>query len=226
MTLEEISQIDLNNVDYYTLKDGTIIKIKREGEEQYMNQNNQYSGEEYQGQNQCEQSNTIQNNYEINQQNLTNQNQDNEQILQPGENCGFYISNESGKYSHSQENLSLNDYQSQDFLNYNAQLIDADAYNNLELNQLQFKNLALAGPQYFRFGPKRQLYKLVEAIPVKTNINNSSQDKVNSYMVNNSNYQNVNMASEEQLNQNNYVNLNLGRNFSFNQENTGVQSAC
>lgn len=252
MSLKEACQIDVNYVDYYTLKDGTIIKIKKEGEEafgskfqgegQYMSQNNQNTEEVFQGQSQFEQNNSIQNNFEfkqMSQTNLSNQNKDNKPILQPGEN--YYISNEEGKYIQSQEKSSSNDNQMlQGNLYYNAQLINANALNGLLLNQLQFKNLSLSGPQYFRFGPKRQLYKLVEAVPVRTNANNSSQVKsqqynANSYMVDYSKYQNEkqkkNMTSKEQLNQNNVVQLNLGKNFSFNQENmefdnTGDQCAC
>ena len=254
MSLKEACQIDVNNIDYYTLKDGTIIKIKREGEEalgsqfqgegQYMSQNNQNTEEVFQGQSQLGQNNSIQNNFEfkqMSQSNISNQNKDNKQILQPGENYGYYISNEEGKYIQSQEKSSSNDNQMpQGYLNYNAQLINANAFNSLFLNQLQFKNLSLSGPQYFRFGPKRQLYKLVEAMPVRTNENKSSQVKsqqynANSYMVDNSKYQFVkqekNITSKEQLNQNNFVQLNLGRNFSFNQENmgydnTGDQCTC
>ena len=249
ISLKEICQIDVNYIDYYTLKDGTIIKIKREGEEgigslyqgegQYMNQNNQNTGEVFQGQSQLEKSNSIQNNFEFNQmgqQNLSNQNKDNKQILQPGNNYEYYISNEDGKYFQAQEQLSSNNNQMpQGYLNYNAQLIDANAYNNLTLNQLQLKSLSLSGPQYFRFGPKRQLYKLVEAIPARANENNSSQVKfqqynANSYIVDNSKYQNVkqknNMTSEEQTNQNNIIRLNLGRNFSFNPENYNMEDQC
>ena len=244
ISLKEACQIDVNYIDYYTLKDGTIIKIKREGEEaigsqyqeegQYMSQNNQNTEEEFQGQSKFEQSNSIQNNFEFKemiQPNISNKNKDNKQILQPGENYGYYISNEEGKYIQSQEkSLSNDNLMTQGYLNYNAQLINANAFNSQLLNQLQFKNLSLSGPQYFRFGPKRQLYKLVEAMPVRTNENNSFQVKsqqynANSFMVDNSKYQNLkqkqNITSKEQLNQNNFVQLNLGKDFSFKQENMG-----
>lgn len=215
---KEVRLIDANTVDYYTLTDGTIIKIKREGEEdigaqiQGQNQNiNQNSAEEFQGQSQY-------------QKNVQNQNQ----LLSGNANTNniYIMSNEGGNYSQSHQNLESNYYQMpQSYVNYNAKLINAQASNNQILNQLELKNLSLSGPQIVQYGPKRQLYKLVEAIPVRINETNSQQNsqqfKANTYVIKNTQYQNLkqrmDMNNNEQLNQNKTFKINVGKNFSFNQ---------
>lgn len=215
---KEVRLIDANTVDYYTLTDGTIIKIKREGEEdigaqiQGQNQNiNQNSAEEFQGQSQY-------------QKNVQNQNQ----LLSGNANTNniYIMSNEGGNYSQSHQNLASNYYQMpQSYVNYNAKLINAQASNNQILNQLELKNLSLSGPQIVQYGPKRQLYKLVEAIPVRINETNSQQNsqqfKANTYVIKNTQYQNLkqrmDMNNNEQLNQNKTFKINVGKNFSFNQ---------
>ena len=221
--VQQISQkeahlIDANTVDYYTLKDGTIIKIKREGEEdigaqiQGQKQNiNQNSSEEFQGQSQY-------------QKNVQNQNQ----FLNRNVNTNniYIMSNEGGNYPQSHQNFASNYNQiPQSYVNYNAKLINAQAFNNQILNQLELKNLSLSGPQIVQYGPKRQLYKLVEAIPVRINETNSQQNsqqfKANTYVIKNAQYQNLrqrmDMNNNEQLNQNKTFKINVGKNFSFNQ---------
>lgn len=242
---KEASQIDVNNVDYFTLTDGTIIKIKKEGEEsagaqfqeqgQYINQNIQNSANDYQEQSQYQQSNEYQNNYESSSnaaRQMQNQERNSKVILNPGENYGYYMSNEGENVYQSQQNLESNYYQAQqDYLNYNAKLVDASICDYQIINQLQLKNLSLSGPQFFRYGPKRQLYKLVTAIPVR--INNSTGttlksntqvnlQQYNTYMANN--YKNQELKQEagmdykEESNQNKTIQLKLGKNFSFNPE--------
>lgn len=240
---KEAGQIDVNNVDYFTLTDGTIIKIKKEGEEsagaqfqeqgQYINQNIQNSANDYQEQSQYQQSNEYQNNYESSSnaaRQMQNQERNSKVILNPGGNYGYYMSNEAENVYQSQQNLESNYYQAQqDYLNYNAKLVDASICDYQIINQLQLKNLSLSGPQFFRYGPKRQLYKLVTAIPVR--INNSTGttlksntqvnlQQYNTYMANN--YKNQELKQEagmdykEESNQNKTIQLKLGKNFSFN----------
>lgn len=242
---KEASQIDVNNVDYFTLTDGTIIKIKKEGGEssgaqlqeqgQYINQNIQNSASDYQEQSQYQQTNEYQNNYELNSnasRQMQNQARNSKVILNPGENYGYYMSNEGENVYQSQQNLESNYYQAQqDYLNYNAKLIDAQTCDYQILNQLQLKNLSLSGPTFFRYGPKRQLYKLVTAIPVRINnstgttLKSNTQVNVqqyNTYMANNSKNQGLKQEAgmdykeKEKLNQNKTIQLKLGKNFSFN----------
>lgn len=272
---KEASEIDANNVEYFTLTDGTIIHIKKEGEEEQLI-NNQYQGNEQQvlaqnqeiggeeqkyyqaqnellgqnaeiqdsiGANQIKQQgqNYILNQYQKesqiqtqtqNQQILTeNENQyqmngelssDNQGILGPGNNYGYYISGGNNKFSQKQyqaQQCTCNYTIPQGFLNYNAYLINAQIGSKHLIGQLGLKNLALSQPQFYQQGQmrRRQLYKLVVAYPAKINsvggevknenINNqinSQQYNTNAYLIEKSNLRQkmeMNLNSQGQSNQ-------------------------
>lgn len=272
---KEASQIDANNVDYYTLTDGTIIHIKREGEEgqligeknqgqeqqkiaqsqeiegegqqiqnQFINQNieiqnstesNQIN-QQYQQQSQIKTQNQqilteSENQYQINGQINSNlKYQGKEEILQPVNNDGYFNRNIP---QNQNQQCTCNHNISQGY--YNAQLIDAQIGQKYIISQLGLKNLALSGPQFCQQGQirRRQLYKLVEAYPIRindimrnqnTNVQiNSQQYNSNTYLTEQSRYQNMkqkmemNMNSQEQINQNNIIQNKTVQNVSLNQ---------
>lgn len=273
VSLEEASKIDANEIAYYTLTDGTIIRVKREGEEAY--------GEQSQGQEKNisqkqnvqsrakksniyiqEQNAELQNSYEANQmsqQSSSNKYQEqsqfqnqqvlsssenknnsqinsgmktnvqySEQILQPGVNYGYYISGGDDQGNHVQRQQIQNNQQSQCFLSYNAKLINAEVCDDQLFNQLNLQNLSLSGAQIVQQGgqfKKRQLYKLIHAIPVNLN-ELSGEQTINTQMsmqqYNNDTYKveklrHQNFKQKMGMNyqgQNNY-NINVGKNFSF-----------
>ena len=274
ISLEEASKIDANEIAFYTLTDGTIIRVKREGEEAY--------GEQSQGQDKNisqkqnvqssskknniyiqEQKAELQNNYEANQmsqQSSSNkyqeqsqiQNQqvlsssENEnnlqinsgiqenaqysgQILQPGVNYGYYISGGDAQRNYVQKQQIQYNQQPQGFLSYNAKLINAEICDDQLFNQLNLQNLSLSGAQIVQQGgqfKKRQLYKLIHAIPVNLS-ELTGTETINTQMsmqqYNNDTYRveklrHQNFKQKMGMNsqgQNNY-NLNAGKNFSFN----------
>ena len=228
LTPQEAASINANDVAYYTLLDGTVVRIKQEGEnengegvqsqggEQMAMQYNQNVGEE--------DFKTQQ--YQESQIQFQNQNKE---ILQPGENYGYYMLNEGGNIPQSQQQCTCPLQSPQGYLNYNAKLINVQVYHNQRLNQ--FKSLTLSNAQTFQQGQgqmkKRQLYKLVEAIPVRLsdiygkqfiNQNTNSQvyfqqNNTNTYMAENAMNQNtqeeIGMASQTQIqNTQNQLNQN------------------
>lgn len=277
---KEASEIDANNVEYYTLTDGTIIHIKREGEEgllignknqdqQIIDQNQEIEGEVQQVQNQLDnqnaeiqaslesnQINEQDNNYFSNQYqqqsqiqtqkqiltgsknqyqmnaeyNSNRQYKENREILQPGNNYGYYVSGVN-------RNISQKQYQTQKCTcnhnmaqgHYNAHLINAQIGQKYLISQLGLKNLALSGPQFFQQGQiRRKLYKLVEAYPIRirnqnTDIQiNSQQYNSNSYLIEKSNQNmkhklEMNMNSQEKINQNNFIQNKTVQNASLSQ---------
>ena len=182
ITQKEAKQIDANNVDYFTLTDGTIVRIKKEGEnndgvqygveqQQILGQNNQNTEEEVinqQNLNQIsEQNKVIQTTLE---NKSLNQIQNQDEILQPGENYGYYISGNGGNFVQNQQRqiYSYNIPVNKEYSNYNAYLINAKAIQDQSLDQLELRDLSQSGAQTFQPGlyKKRKLYKLVEAVPV------------------------------------------------------------
>ena len=233
ITQKEAEQIDANNVDYFTLTDGTIVRIKKEGEgekvggvqyggeQQVLTQYNQSSEEEIlnqQSQNQIsEQNKEIQTSLETNS---LNQIQNQEVILQPGENYGYYISNKPRNSSQYQQKqiYSYNSPLNQGYLNYNAILVDAKVAQDHSLDNLEFRDLSQSGPQTFQPGlvKKRQLYKLVEAVPIT--LTNYAESKYSSRNINSQrnfkNYNNRTFMTGKRKYQ------NMRKNFGMNYYNT------
>ena len=130
------------------------------------------------------------------------QNEDNQNILQPGDNYGYYISGQERNIvkpqtqtqPQPQPQLQQQEYctcnrqisqRAQDLLNYNAYLINAQE-NDSHINQLGLKNISQLDNPTLQQGPinKRQLYKLVTAVPiiVKDNKYESRYQKMNNQM--------------------------------------------
>ena len=200
---QEVASINTNDVAFYTLLDGTVVRIKQKDEnaigEGVQFQDGEQIPIEY-NQNAGEEDFKIQQNQESNIQ-LQNE------MLQPGEKFGYYMPNEGGNIPQSQQ-LCTCEYQSPEgYLNYNAKLINVQVFHNQRLNQ--FKTLSLSNAQTFQQGQgqmkKRQLYKLVEAIPVRLsdiagkqfiNQNTNSQvyfqqNNTNTYITENASNQNT-----------------------------------
>ena len=185
MSLKEAASIDANKVAFYTLLDGTVVRVKNEGE------NESGKGAQFQdGENMAIQENKSKN------------------ILNAGENYGYYMSKEGVNISQPQEQLqqcTCGHQLPRGYLNYNAKLINAQILYNQNLTQ--FKSLS-SSIQTFQQAQgqmkKRKLYKLVEAIPVrlsdivgKQSINQNTntqayfQNKINSYIAETSLNQNI-----------------------------------
>ena len=215
---KEVREIDANNVDFFTLTDGTIVRIKSEGETSYgsgnqikggkpnLTQINEISGEEginskeikaskeesnqmnQQEQNilssqyqqkvqiQNQQVSNIKENFQV-KTNLTSGNeaidQNSDEILQPGDNYGYYISNDGGNIIQTKKNqkCTCNHQLPQGAFLYNAHLIDAEIIENQLVNELELKNLSQSETQIFQQGPtkRKKLFKLIEAIPIIIN---------------------------------------------------------
>lgn len=276
ISLKEARKIDANNVDFFTLTDGTIVRIKGEGETSYepgvqikrgepiLTQINEINGEEginNQNKNQIQtakeeinqlnqQNQNIltsqyqlkvqtkkqqmsnrrekENNFQVNT-NLTSGNeglvQNEEEILQPGDNYGYYISNNGGNIIKTQKNqkCTCTHPLPQSSFYYNAHLIDAEILENQFVNELELKNLSQSETQIFQQGPtkRKKLFKLIEAVPIiftdigkqymNQNINtqiNLEQSNNNTFVVENYRLQNMkqNMGInyQNQLYQHNY----------------------
>ena len=261
---KEVKEIDANNVDFFTLTDGTIIRIKGKEEVLYgtgvknkereaiLTQNNEINGEEgvkvqsknhfstqkeiqttkeesnqinQQEQNilssQYQQEVQIQNeqvtnkkekesNFQINS-NLTSGNealvQNTDEILQPGDNYGYYLSNDRGNIVQTQKNQKCTcNLQLPQGSYYNAHLIDVEIVENQLINELDLKNFSQTETQIFQQGltKRKKLFKLVEAVPIivtdigkqYTNQNNNAQinfqqSNNNTYVVQNYRLQNL-----------------------------------
>ena len=294
LTQKEVSQIDANQVAYYTLTDGTIVRIKREDEnegagqsqneqqflgqnqsmgveEQAVAQNENISPEKYQEtQNSIElnqinqqEQNTLPNEYQeqqqINQeenyqmntnlnpvmQTQTENNQTIQSILQPGDNYGYYNSNARQNTIQNHQPQCTCAYQMpQGYLNYNANIINAQEAG-YQMNQLGLNVLRPFGNQMYLQGqtPRRQLYKLVTAIPVKLSDvrgvrlmeqKTNSQIQLhsfnsNTYVVGNAQHQNelrrmgMGMNTPIQLYQNNYN--QYMQNSAFTQQNNSFNQS-
>jgi hypothetical protein len=199
MSLQEAAGIDARNIAFYTLVDGTIIRIKKDGEggaegiqqsgEKIAMQYSQSSAEE---------------------EKIQMQNQ-NKNILQAGENYGYYMSNEGENIVESQPQQ----YQQQEqkctceqqvpsvYMGYNARLINAQIAQNQILNQLNIRNLYLSGPQYIiQDGPmrKRKFYKLIHAIPLRK-IDIAGKQFINQNTNSQINFQQNNMQQKIDINE-------------------------
>ena len=214
---KEAREIDANNVDFFTLTDGTIVRIKGEGESSYgsgaqikggepiLSQINENSGEEginskeikasieksnqmkQQEQNilssQYQQKVQIQNqqvsnikeeenNFQVKTSLTENEgiSQNIDEILQPGDNYGYYISNNGENIIQTQKNqrCTCNHQLPQGAFLYNAHLIDAEIIENQLVNELELKNLSQPETQIFQQGPikRKKLFKLIEAVPI------------------------------------------------------------
>ena len=215
---KEAREIDANNVDFFTLTDGTIVRIKGEGESSYgsgaqikggepiLSQINEISGEE--GINSKEIKASIEKSNQMKQQEqnilpsqyqqkvqIPNQqvsnireednnfqvktslisgneglSQNTDEILQPGDNYGYYISNNGGNIVQSQKNqrCTCNHQLPQGAFLYNAHLIDAEIIENQLVNELELKNISQSETQIFQQGPtkRKKLFKLIEAVPI------------------------------------------------------------
>ena len=127
------------------------------------------------------------------------QNEDNQNILQPGDNYGYYISGQERNIvqphpqpqpqPQQQEYCTCNrqiSQRAQGILNYNAHLINAEATDS-NINQLGLKNISQFDNQTLQQGQinKRQLYKLVTAVPIIVRDNKrvkSRNQKINNQM--------------------------------------------
>ena len=154
----EVHDLDKNKIGYYTLTDGTIVRVKKEGEmageveSQITN-----SAEKIQRHSQIEQRNTYVN---------SNISSDflNDEILLPGDNYRYYISTEVGNTMENEEKPICTCKKG-----YNAQLIETEI-GLIPLEQLELKNLSMSQSQSFQQGQSRkQLFKLVQAIPIRSN---------------------------------------------------------
>lgn len=294
VTQEEANQIDINDVKYYTLTDGTIIRIKGEednkeepeirfdeqvssqknqnedikiqSQKQLLEENNEIqtsieqthqnkrqeqnpniSSNQYQYQYQPEEKNQRQNhqilNFDQKNNNLkknTNlnsgiKNQRNQgEILEPGENYGYFISpkirnnntntsknNTNNNYKLLNQNTLYDDCHilNQGYINANAHLIDAEAIQGPILSQLEFKDLAQSGPQIYQQGPivRRKLYKLVEAVPIefKDAYGNQfmNQKNKNNILLNLQKYNYNTYLVEKSRKQKPYINQTMGKNY-------------
>ena len=226
---QEAASINANDVAFYTLLDGTVVRIKQEGEnesgEGVQSQGGEQTAMQY-NQNIGKEDFKIQQYQESQIQQNENQNKE---ILQPGVNYGYYMANEGGNIPESQQQCTCALQSTQGYLNYNAKLINVQVFHSQRLNQ--FKSLTLSNEQTFQQGQgqmkKKQLYKLVEAIPVRLsdiggkqfiNQNTNSQvyfqqNKTNTYITENAMNQNtqeeMGMASQTQIqNTQNQLNQN------------------
>ena len=251
----DVRKIDASQVSYYTLKDGTIVHIKREDEatnyhlqndQQFIADNysnskqnqqmesplvNQYqeqaqfgSENQYQEQ-QILNSQENENNLQMNS-NLVSGNQtqiENEQvILQPGDNYGFYVSGQGrSRFKKNRKQLKCTCNQ--------IPLIDGEILGN-QINQFGINNYSHYGTQTFHQG-RRQLYKLITAVPVKLNdlkgvklMNQKDNTQIhlrqynsNTYMVGKTKHQKairqmrMNVPVQDQLYQNNYESMTFNR---------------
>lgn len=280
---KEAREIDANNVDFFTLTDGTIVRIKGEGETSYgsgtqikggepiltqineieegiNNQNKknfvpqnkeiQTTIEESKKVNQQEQnilskqyqskvqiqnqqlSNKIEkeNNVQVNT-NLTSVNkafdQNEDEILQPGDNYGYYLSNDRNNIVQTKKNQRCtcnHQLQQGAFYYYNAHLIDAEIVENKLINELELKNLSQSETQIFHQGPtkKKKLFKLIEAVPIvftdigKQYMNQNANAQFNLQQSNNNTY-----AAEKYRLQNMKQKMGMNYNTQFYQQNYG-----
>lgn len=187
---QEAASIDINKVAYYTLVDGTIILIKKKGE----NKGIQKGGEKIV--NQYPQSYGEEKRAPIKFQNISQKNN----ILQPGENYRFYISKEGKNIIQPQQKQIQHLYK--DYLNYNPKLINTQNRKNPIMNPLNIRNLFLSGPLLMKQeGPmrKRQLYKIVHLIPARKN-NISQKTFINQNTNSRFKYQKYNMQQKMDIN--------------------------
>lgn len=242
---KEAREIDANNVDFFTLTDGTIVRIKGEGEASYgsgaqikegqpiLSQINKISGEEGINSKEIkasiEESNQMkqiehniltrqykqkvqvqnqqvsnireeENNFQV-KTSLTSGNealgQNTDEILQPGDNYGYYISNNGGNIIQTQkiQRCTCNHQLPQGAFLYNAHLIDAEIIENQLVNELELKNLSQSETQIFQQGPtkRKKLFKLIEAVPIvitdigKQSMNQNTTDTQINFQQSNSN---------------------------------------
>ena len=241
-------KIDASQVSYYTLKDGTKVQIKREGEDEETNNQlkneQQFIAKNYSNskQNQQMESSLLNQSQKQDQQILNNQENENnlqmnsnlisgnqtqikkdQVILQPGDNYGYYVSGQGrSRFKKNQKQLKCTCNQ--------IPLIDGEILGN-QINQLGLNNYSYYGNQAFSQG-RRQLYKLITAIPVKlddlkgvklmnqkdnTQILLSQYDS-NTYMVGKTKHQkeirqmSMNVPLQDQYYQNNYESMTFNRN--------------
>lgn len=172
---QEAASLDINNIAYYTLVDGSIARIKRDGEtkdfqnsgEKIVMQYSQSSGEEEQVKKQFQ-----------------NDSQ-NKNILQPGENYGYYISKKRDNIAppkqqqfQQKQKCTCSRQVPIGYMNYNAKLINLQIAENQIIGHLNMSNPSFPGPQFIQEGgpmKKVQLYKLVHAIPVRLSDNSGKQ---------------------------------------------------
>ena len=277
LSQKEVEEIDVNDIAYYTLTDGTIVHIKNEGtgrppkrsyqpKKQLMiksKQANTYSKYKYQNQNtfsaknkrvytsigknrtyqqprsQFMTLNRYRHQYQKNQKNQKKEQSKNEKnsqkkplvssriitrtkrpgnILQPGDNYGYYVSGKQKSLNYSQNQqrqlnnvCTCNNQMLLGSINCNAQLLNGQIVDNQLLDQLNLKYLSLSGNQIINGGVmKKQLYKLVEAIPTTLadvslmQIQNlktiNCQHNLNNYIIGRSRSQNFRLTNNSILN--------------------------
>lgn len=137
---KEAKEIDPKKVAYFTLNDGTVFIVKDNlAESQNLQEQNISQTQQIQTEQQQEQIQTSSQN-EVN--NIQTQSQNTQEVPQFESNFGYNISSEG-------ENLQQNSG-----INMNAKLVNAQVFTQ---SQIQGQGQ----------GQRRQLYKLIEAIPVR-----------------------------------------------------------
>ena len=137
---KEAKEIDPKKVAYFTLNDGTVFIVKDNlAESQNLKEQNISQTQQIQTEQQQEQIQTTSQN-EVN--NIQTQSQNTQEVPQFESNFGYNISSEG-------ENLQQNSG-----INMNAKLVNAQVFTQ---SQIQGQGQ----------GQRRQLYKLIEAIPVR-----------------------------------------------------------
>lgn len=253
MELNQMNQQEQNTLSNQ-YQDQVQIESQQQqylNQEQNMNNYQMNTNVEYQNQNPQQQFvNERENvyNYQINTNSnpgipmQTQNNQMMQSILQPGDNYVYYNSNERNNIIRPQPQICTCTCahqmppMQQGLLNGNANLINAQETVN-QMNQLGLKLCTPFGlPMYQQGQTRRQLYKLVTAVPVKlsdiTGVRLMDQKtnsqihfhtyNANTYMVGNTKHQNdlrrmgMNVQNQNQLNLNNYN--QYMQNSTFNQQ--------
>ena len=169
LNAKEISKIDANQIAFYTLTDGTIVRIKKDGENNGENQ--LLTEQKILAKNQKDL-------LEKNQEQQINQNDENI-ILQPGENYGLYVSGEE------RNNIPPKQY-TNTCKCVNAKIIDVEEalYPKNQSGDKIFSPVGVQAYQQTQTN-KIHLYKLVTAVPVKlSDITRSKLMNQNQYIQN------------------------------------------